>query len=268
MQNPLSPPDFIPTFANIRFKRAKRTLEERVDQIIHEHRRGDHDDLLTDLMHSRGSNGCPRLDDRSLRSQTITMLLAGHETTANAMTWLWRLLDQYPEVADRVHEEARGVLHDERLTKDHVDALTYTSMTLREAMRIHTPIWAVFRRAVDDDIVGGYRIPRGTRVMISSYVTHRHRDFWPDAERFDPTRFEPKQIKTRHPWAYIPFGGGPRFCVGQSLARLEGLIITAMVAQRYRLRLVPGHPVEQEAGITLRCRHGLRMTLEPIGGGL
>ncbi|MEX2389178.1 MAG: cytochrome P450 [Phycisphaeraceae bacterium] len=263
VENPLSLSAFLPTPANRRFRRAMRVLEQRVDRIIEAHRHGDgHDDLLTGLMRAGDSGKCPHLDDRSLRSQTITMLLAGHETTANALTWLWHCLDRCPDVADRVGEEAQRVLDAGPMTHDQLDSLTYTAMSVREAMRLHTPIWAIVRRVVDDDVIRGYRIPRGTKLVISPYVTHRHAEFWPDAERFDPQRFEPGRIRAMHPCAYIPFGGGPRFCVGQSLARLEAVVIAARVARRYRLRLVPGHPVEADPGITLRSRHGLKMTLE------
>lgn len=263
VQNPLAPPAFVPTPANRRFKRAMRTLEELIDRIIAAHRRGEGgDDLLKDLMRGNSGGSCPHLDDRELRSQTITLLLAGHETTANALTWLWRLLDQHPHVADRLHEEAASVLATGMVARDRLSALCYTAMALREAMRLHTPIWAIVRRVIGDDEIDGYRIPGGTRLVISPYVTHRHPEFWTDAEQFDPTRFQPERFRTMHRWAYLPFGGGPRFCVGKNLAWLEGLIVTAMVSHRYRLRLVPGHPVAHDAGITLRCRNGLKMFVE------
>lgn len=268
VQNPLSLPGYVPTPANRRFNRAMRTLEGRVDQIIADHRRGEgRNDLLTDLMQHGGADGCPHLDDGSLRSQTITLLLAGHETTANALTWLWRLLDQHPDVAERVRHEADTMLGAGAITKDRVHALRYTAMTFREALRLHTPIWAIVRRLVVDDVIDGYRIPRGTRLVISPFVTHRHPDFWSDAERFDPQRFEPEMVRGMHPCAYLPFGGGSRFCVGKTLARLEGLIITAMVSQRFRLRLVPDQCIEHDPGITLRCRGGLKMTIEPRSDG-
>lgn len=267
IENPLSVPAFVPTPANRRFRRAMRTLDDRVQQIIADHRAGrGRDDLLSDLMQRGRSSGCPHFNDRALRNQTITLLLAGHETTANALTWLWHLLGAHGDVADQVHDEAQAVLGDGGPpTMVGVNALQYTSMALRESMRLYTPIWAIVRRVVTDDEVGGYRLRRGTRIVISPYVTHRHGEFWPDAERFDPTRFAAEQTRAMHRCAYIPFGGGRRFCVGRNLAMLEGVVIAAMVARRFRLRLAPGQRVEMSPGITLRARHGLRMTLQRRG---
>src|SRR5690606_8807045 len=128
--------------------------------------------------------------------------------------------DQHVDIAEQIRQESLAVLGSGAMTKDRIDALHYTSMTFREAMRLHTPIWAIVRRVIEDDVIDGYEIRRGTRLIISPFVTHRHPEFWPDAERFDPRRFEPEPARRRHPCAYIPFGGGPRVCVGQSLARL------------------------------------------------
>ncbi len=266
VQNPLSLPAFLPTAANRRFRRAMQTLEYRVDQIISEHRQGrGYNDLLSDLMSSNSASGCPLMDDSALRSQTITLLLAGHETTANALTWLWYMLDQHPCVAECVRDEADRVFGNTEITRDRVNALHYTSMAFCETLRLHTPIWAIVRHVIVDDVIAGYHIPRGTRLVISPYVTHRHPEFWPEAERFDPLRFESEKLRSMNRCAYLPFGGGPRFCVGKNLARLEGLIVTAMIAQRFRLRLLPGHRVEHDPGITLRCRDGLMMKLEARG---
>jgi cytochrome P450 len=263
IQNPLSVPAFVPTAANRRFRKAMQTLERRVDQIIAEHREGKpQGDFLSNLMHGASQDGCPLMDDRALRSQTITLLLAGHETTANALTWMWWMLDQHPDAADRLCTEADCILGQHEITRDRVNALHYTSMAFSETLRLHTPIWAIVRRVIADDTIGGYHIPRGTRLVISPYVTHRHPDFWPNAERFDPQRFEPEKLRSMNRCAYLPFGGGPRYCVGKNLARLEGLIVAALVARRFRLRLLPGQTVAHDPGITLRCRGGLLMTLE------
>lgn len=263
IQNPLSMPAFLPTPANLRFRRAIRTLESRVDAIIAEHRQGARQhDLLHDFIQGATASECSHWDDRSLRSQVVTLLLAGHETTANSLTWLWYLLDQHPEVADRLHQESRQLPDHGPLNQVDLKALDYTSMTLRETMRLYTPIWAILRRVIQADTVRGFSIPAGTLLIISPFVTHRHPEFWTDSERFDPLRFDSDKLRSMHPYAYIPFGGGPRFCVGKNLARLEGLIIAAMVSQRFRLRLVPGQRAMMDPGITLRCRDGLKMTVE------
>lgn len=265
IEQPLCFPSFVPTPANLRFKQAMRTLHRRVDAIIDQHRSGaGNHDLLRDLMtHAdQGSAG-----DQSLRSQTITLLLAGHETTANSLTWLWWLLDQNRDVADRMHHEAISIASSASMTKESIKQLTFTSMRIREAMRLYTPIWAIFRCVLADDEIQGYRIKKGTLAIISLYVTHRHPDFWVDAERFDPLRFEAEKAKAMHRCAYIPFGGGPRFCVGKNLASLEVLVIAAMISQRFRLRAVPGQTVLADPGITLRCRNGLKMFIKARGGG-
>jgi len=274
IEQPLCFPSFVPTRANRRFNQAMRTLHRRVDLIIDEHRsQVGKLDLLGDLMtglEQKGAGGAGvkrAIDDRSLRSQTITLLLAGHETTANSLTWLWWLLDQNREVAERMHEEAIAILPSGPMTKDNTKQLAYTSMAIREAMRLYTPIWAIFRRVLADDLIQGYCIKKGTLAIISPYVTHRHPDFWVDAERFDPLRFESEKVRALHRCAYIPFGGGPRFCVGKNLANLEGLVIAAMISQRFRLRAVPGQNVVPDPGITLRCRNGLQMFIEARGGG-
>lgn len=256
IEQPLRPPLWFPSPGNRRFASAMTTLRRRVDQIIAEHQQPGrpHADLLSDLI----AAGMAPAD---LRAQTITLLLAGHDTTALGLTWFWHLLSQHPQVARQVHEEADAVLGDQPPTPQRLEQLTFTAMALREAWRLYTPIWAIVRRVVEDDVVGGYRLSRGTRLVISPYVTHRHPAFWSDAERFDPLRFEPAKVKAMHPFAYIPFGGGPRFCVGQSLARLESLVIAAMVARRFGLQTAAGHQATMDPGITLRCRGGLPMTL-------
>jgi cytochrome P450 len=257
IEQPLSPPIWLPTPANRRFNHAMGTIRSRVDAIIAQHRRDlGHDDLLTDLI-GQG------FDDATLRSQTVTLLLAGHDTTALGLTWLWHLLGQHPQAADSIAREANDVLGQGGVDAAALDRLSYTSMVLRESLRLYTPIWAIVRHVAQQDQVGGYTLPRGSKLVISPYVTHRHPDFWPDAERFDPLRFEPAKIKAMHPFAYIPFGGGPRFCVGQSLARLESLLIAALVARRFVLEPVAGHEVRMDPGITLRCRGGLPMRLRP-----
>jgi cytochrome P450 len=177
------------------------------------------------------------------------------------MTWLWYLLSQHPEVEAQVHADLQAVLGGRPLTVDDLPHLTYTTMTIREAMRIYTPIWALIRRVVADDEIGGYHIPAGSFIAVSPYVTHRHPEYWENPEAFNPQRFAPERFNKIHHYAYIPFGGGPRICIGHNFAEMEALTIVAMVAQAYQLKLVPSHPVEMYPGITLRARHGMLMTL-------
>ena len=257
-------PVVVPTRANRRFQAARAVLDRRVQELVDEHRREPRDDLLGRLIRAEHESGGARLDDGELRDEAVTMLVAGHETTANALTWLWYLLAQHRDEAERVRAELQAVLGGRAPTVEDLPRLAATERAIQEAMRLYTPIWAIVRNAARDAEIGGYALEAGSRVVVSPYAVHRHPEFWDEPERFRPERFEPALSAARHSYAYIPFGGGPRVCIGQHLATLEALVIVAVLAQEWRLALVPDHPVEIDAGITLRAKHGLRMTLEPV----
>ena len=242
---------------------AVRVLDKRVHAIIGEHRRHDDQaDLLSLLLAARDEETGAAMDDRQLRDESVALLIAGHETTANALTWFWYLLTQHEDVAAAMGEEVEGVLGGRDPSADDLNRLPLTTAAFLEAMRIYTPVWSMIRRVVRTDEIGGYTIPAGSRIVISPYLTHRHPEFWPDPERFDPTRFERAEVRARHHYAYIPFGGGSRICIGQNLARAEAVVIAAMVLQRYRrVKLIPNHPIKMQPGITLRPRHGLEVKL-------
>jgi cytochrome P450 len=212
-------------------------------------------DLLSMLLDVRDDDTGQGFTDEQLRNETITFLLAGHETTANALTWTFYLLSQHLEAEQRLHDEVRTVLGGRVPTNEDLSRLAYTKMVIREAMRLYPPVWIIERRAVQDDNVGGYWLPGGSAVVICPYTLHRHPDFWKQPDVFNPARFS-----DRPPAAYIPFGAGQRFCIGNEFAMLEAQLITAMVVQAGSLRLVPGHPVEPVPGMTLRTRYGLLMT--------
>jgi cytochrome P450 len=207
------------------------------------------------------------MTDQQLRDEVITLLLAGHETTANTLTWAWYLLSQNPQAAERLRGELSTVLHGRPPGIEDLPALPYARSVIQEALRLYPPAWIISRRAEQDDEIGGYPIPAGTVVSLSPYVMHRHPRFWPSPAAFDPDRFSPAQAEGRPAYAYFPFGGGPRLCIGRDFAMQEALLILATVAQRFDLRLVPGHPVEPEPLITLRPKFGVKMTLHPVGGG-
>ncbi len=256
-------PESVPTPANRRYYAARETLDKVVHDIIETRRRsdGDADDLLAMLLQARDEETGESMSNQQLRDEVMTIMLAGHETTAVALSWTWYLLSKHPHVAEKLHAELAQVLDGRSPTLDDLPDLTYTKMVIEEVMRLYPPAWIMSRAPLEDDEIRGYHIPAGTSVMLCQYVTHRHPDFWPNPEGFDPERFAPERTASRLQFAHFPFGGGPRQCIGNEFAMLEARLIVAMVAQRYRLDLVPGHPVEPQPMITLRPRDGILMTL-------
>jgi cytochrome P450 len=261
-------PWWVPTPGHRDFHDAMRDLDAVVFKVIGERRDkgGEHHDLLDMLLTARDADTGKGMDDTQVRDEVLTLMLAGHETTANALTWTWYLLSKNPGPARKMREELDRVLGGRTPTAADLPNLNYTRMVLDEAMRLYPPAYAFTRRAIEEDEIQGYRIPAGATVMVSSYVTHHQAAHWENPEGFDPERFAPEREKTRHPYAYFPFGGGPRLCIGNNFALMEGVLILATIGQRYRLDLVPGHPVEVEPLITLRAKHGVRMTLHSAAG--
>lgn len=257
------PPLSVPTPRNRRLNAAIRSLDGVVQGIIDERRQhnADSGDLLSMLLLARDEETGEGMNDRQLRDEVMTLLLAGHETTANALTWMWYLLSQHPDVEARLHTELDKVLGGNIPTVDHLPDLKYTRMVIEEALRLYPPVFGFGRKATGEDELGGYYVPANTLIWLSPYVTHRHPDFWQQPEVFDPERFSPESAANRPHYAYFPFGGGPRLCIGSNLAMMEAQLITATIAQRYLLRLVPDHPVEPEVSLTLRPKYGLPMTI-------
>jgi cytochrome P450 len=194
----------------------------------------------------------------------ITLFVAGHETTAVALAWAWHLLAEHPEAAERIRAEQAGLLGGRAPTTADLPGLPYARMVIDEAMRLYPPAWVTNRQAIGDDEVCGYRIPAGAIVLISPYVMHRHPAYWEQPERFEPERFAPERSAGRPHYAYFPFGGGPRQCIGKGLALMEAQLILATIAQRFQLRHLPGHAVEPQALVTLRPRGGLPMLVERV----
>ncbi len=251
-------PETLPTRDNLRLRRAIRTLDAVVYRMIAERRRhtAPTDDLLSMLIEARDPETGATMSDQQLRDEVMTLFLAGHETTANALAWTFYLLGKAPAADRRLAAELDEVLGGRVPTLADVPRLGYTTMVIQEAMRLYPPAWVVSRMARRDDVIGGYQIPAGSTVVISQYVVHRHPDYWEQPEGFDPDRFA-----GRPPAAYFPFGAGPRVCIGSNFAMLEAKLVLAMVAQRYRVDLVPGHVVEPEPLVTLRPRYGVMVTL-------
>jgi cytochrome P450 len=259
-------PEAIPTPGRLRFRSALAAVDRVVSRILAARRQAGEGsgpaDLLSRLVQARDEESGAGMSDGQLRNEVLTLLLAGHETTANALAWTFVLLARHPEIQERVRAEAMAVLGDRDPAASDLPALAFTERVFREAMRLYPPIWAMERRAVRDDDLGGFRIPAGSTVVISPWVTHRHPAFWEEPARFDPERFLEERAAARPPLAYLPFGAGPRFCVGSHFALAEALTILSLVARRWRLRLVEGHPVVPAPGITLRARHGVAVRLE------
>lgn len=253
----------IPTARKRRFRAAVRALDQVVGKIIDERRRSAHrnEDLLSMLLDAVDEETNKGMTPRQVRDEVLTLLLAGHETTANSLAWTWYLLSQNPEAEQKLHHEVAGVLGRRAPGGLDLPQLPYTRMVVEESMRLYPPAWAISRNAIGDDEIGGYRVRRKTNLIICSFVTHRHPAFWEEPERFNPERFSPERSEGRPNFAYLPFGGGPRICIGNGFAMTEAQLVVATIAQRYRLRLAPGHPVELHPLITLRPRHGMRMTV-------
>ena len=266
---PFYPPHRVPTPRNRRFRAALRAVDREVYSIIADRRRGGgdgDDDLLALLMGARDEETGEAMGDEQLRDEVMTLFLAGHETTANALSWALYLLATHPEAERRLRDELDEVLGEERRSPTVADLprLPYTKMVVEETLRLYPPAWITNRQALADDEILGYGIPAGAYVMLSPYVLHRHPDYWDHPEEFDPERFTPERSAGRPRFAYFPFGGGPRQCIGQSMALAEAQLVLATVLERYRLRLASDRPVEAQALATLRPRGGLPMTVEPV----
>jgi cytochrome P450 len=250
-----------------RLKRDVGALDRVVNGLIAERRarrrrgEGESVDLLDMLMNARDEETGTGMTDAQLRDEVMTLMLAGHETTALALSWTFYLLAHHPQVRERLEAEVDSTLGDRVPDMEDTAALVYTTRVIEESMRLYPPAYILSRYTVADDVVGGYDLPAGSILTLSPYVTHRHPDFWPDPERFDPERFTPEQVASRPRFAYFPFGGGPRQCIGNRFAMTEAILILAMVTQRYRLELEPEHPIELEPLITLRPKYGIKVRL-------
>ncbi|MCA1591750.1 MAG: cytochrome P450 [Acidobacteria bacterium] len=257
----------LPLPARRRFQRARAQLDSIIYRIIDERRRSGEDrgDLLSMLLLAEDAEGDGEgMSNEQVRDEAMTLFLAGHETTANALSWTWYLLSQHAEAEAKLHAELDAVLEDGRApTVEDLPRLSYTEMVVSESLRLYPPAWAVGRLAITEHEVGGYLIPKGGLVLVSQFVMHRDPRYFPDSATFDPERWTPAARETRPPFAYFPFGGGPRRCIGESFALMETTLLLATIARRWRMRLVPGHRVEMSPRITLRPgKQGVLVTLE------
>jgi cytochrome P450 len=253
---------YLPTPGMIQVRQAVNKLDDTVYQIITARRRQatDSGDLLSMLIQARDENETG-MTDRQLRDEVMTFLLAGHETTALALSWTWHLLGQHAEVEEKLHAEIGQVLGTRPAEFSDLAALGYAERVIKESMRLFPPAWSLARTVISDIELGGYVIPAGANVVMSQWLMHRDERYFPNPERFDPDRWTGTEAQKLPRFAYFPFGGGARQCIGATFAMMEAVLLLVTIGQRFRLRPVPGHPVIPVPSFTLRPKHGLRMTL-------
>jgi cytochrome P450 len=252
------------TARNLQFAYKFRQLGKVISALAQRRRENgeEHPDFLGMLMTARDKETGDAMSERELIDEVMTLVVAGHETTASGLNWTWYLLSQHPEVDAKLHAELMAAPVDEAPGLGQMEALAYTHQVIDEALRLYPPGWLLSRRTIEADTLGGYTIPAGTSVMLSPYLLHRHPQYWKEPDAFRPERFAPEHEAERPRFAYMPFAAGPRHCIGESLALYEMLMHLYKVARRYRLTYVADRPIELEAQINLRTRHPLFMKLE------
>ncbi len=266
--HPLPKIEYVPLPGNIRFWRAKRALNQMTWKLIQERRASPENksDLLSMFMTARDEETGEQMSDKQLLDEVLTMLGAGHETTANALSWSLYMLSQHPEIREKMAEEVDRVLGDRLPTMADLKQLTYTKQVFQESIRLYPPVWALARKAVEDDVIGGYHIPAGSYLFFSPYAVHRHSKYWENPEEFNPERFTPEALQKQKSqghskFAYIPFSQGQRKCIGDHFAMMEGVLVLAILARRFQWSLAPNANIELEASLTLQPKHGMPMHL-------
>ena len=254
---------WIPTPHNRRWGRARRRLDHFVGGMIEGRQRGGagDEDLLDRLICARDEEDGQEMAAKQVRDEVVTLMLAGHETSATALAWTLYLLGRHPDIEARLVESLRTELNGAPANACDLSRLPYLKQVVQESMRIYPPVWLYSRRSVYEEEFNGYTLPANAYVAITPYVLHRHPEFWPDPERFDPDRFGPERDGSRHPYCYLPFAAGPRACIGSGMAMLEIQLVLAQILQRFRVHVVPDHLVETTAKVTLKPLRGILATL-------
>ena len=256
--------DRIPLPGTRKFFNALDTLDATVYRLIEEARKSKEygDDLLSMLLSAQDEQGGEGLTDLQVRDEVMTLFLAGQESTANSLVWTWYLISQNPGVEHKLHDELDSVLGWRVPVVDDLKKLVFTRMVFSESLRLYPPAWTVVRRAVEDYRIDGYVVPRGADIYMSQYVVHHDPRFFRDPFKFDPERWIQKQASSLPQFAYFPFGGGPRLCIGESFAWMEGIMLIAAIASKWKMRLVPGQSVVPKPLITIRPKYGMKMIME------
>ena len=254
---------WIPTPYNVKWKRAVKRLDSIVYGMIAARRRAGTGggDILDRLIDARDEEKGEGMDETQIRDEVVTLVMAGHETSAVALAWTLYLLATHPEVEARLNDELASHLGGAPATASDLPHIPYLKRVVQESMRIYPPVWAFARRSERAVEFDGYELPANAYVGVVVYALHRNPEYWPDPERFEPDRFEPTRSQGRHSYSYLPFAAGPRTCIGAGMAMLEVQLILAQVVQRFEVRVVPDHPIETSAKVTLKPRHGLPITL-------
>jgi cytochrome P450 len=256
-------PDWVPTRKNHERRRAAQLIENTIANIINERRASGEDkgDLLSMLLLAVDEEDGGQMTNKQVRDEAMTLFIAGHETTANALTWTFYLLAQHPEIEARLVEEVQAVLDGKPATIADLVKLPHNEMVIHESMRLYPPAWIVSREVIEDIEIGGYPIKKGSILLMSTWVMHRHPQYWDEPERFNPQRFAPGWENHIPKYAYFPFGGGPRICIGNQFALMEARLVLATIIQRFHLGLVPGQTITPAPIITLRPEGGIQMAL-------
>lgn len=263
IRNPFKLPTWVPTPSNLKQNKAVAVLDEVITGII-EKRRADsvnYNDLLSMLMEARDEDTGEGMSNRQLRDEVMTIFIAGHETTANALTWALYLLAQNPEIEKKLQEEIDTVLQGRPVSFEDLRQLQYTRQVIDETMRIYPPAWIIGRKNVEDDEIGGYHIPAGTNCLIPTICIHRSPKYWENPMVFNPERFSPDRVKEQKKYTYFPFGGGPRLCIGNNFALMEMQVVLASIMQRYSMQLKDTTPIELDPLITLRPKQNVYLKL-------
>jgi cytochrome P450 len=264
MNHPFAPPVFVPTRPNQQFRQSLRTVDRHIFEMIRQRRQSGQpgDDSLALLIEARDAGTGTGMSDRQLRNEIAVMMFGGHETTSVTLTWAFYLLSQNPGAEAQLHGELDQVLTGRAPTLADLPNLPFNRAVIDETLRLYPPAYGITRQAVEPDEFGGYRLPANASVTVVLYNVHRDPRFWDEPDRFDPSRFSADRSAGRPPFAYLPFGAGPRLCIGNQFALTEAQLALASLAQRYRRQLLPGHPVPPNPIFTLHTSHGLPMNLQ------